>query len=235
METMMVNVIEEINDSRTDMFEILENFAMEKQKGKKSKIEKKKSQRINKNVNNTFNYNSRSITGASNKPFSDLEDIIDRSNSKAQNEVEDKGGLLIFEDMDNSNFEEEKNASANSPRSSSGSSFNNTLENDNADAEEDEDEFEDAQDEELLPVDSSQQMQVLSNEIITDCDQERISLPFLRDHRIKASTIWNLLKDMVGKDLTKFSLPVILCEPLSSLQKYSEPLCFNYLLQKAVQ
>jgi hypothetical protein len=28
METMMVNVIEEINDSRTDMFEILENFAM---------------------------------------------------------------------------------------------------------------------------------------------------------------------------------------------------------------
>jgi hypothetical protein len=30
METMMVNVIEEINDSRTDMFEILENFAMEK-------------------------------------------------------------------------------------------------------------------------------------------------------------------------------------------------------------
>ena len=142
METMMVNVIEEINDSRTDMFEILENFAMAQSKGKKSKNEKK-SQRINKNVNNTFNYNSRSITGVNNKPFSDLEDIIDRSNSKAADEVEDKGGLLIFEDMNNSNFEEEeKNASANSPRSSSGSSFNNTLENDNAD--EDEDEFEDA-------------------------------------------------------------------------------------------
>ena len=83
-------------------------------------------------------------------------------------------------------------------------------------------------------VDSDHQMKVLSKQIITDCDQERISLPFLRDHKIKASTIWNLLKDMVGKDLTKFSLPVILCEPLSNLQKYSEPLCFNYLLQKAV-
>jgi len=40
--------------------------------------------------------------------------------------VEDNGGVLIFEDMDNSNFEEEeKNPSASSPRSSSGSSFNN--------------------------------------------------------------------------------------------------------------
>lgn len=69
-----------------------------------------------------------------------MEDIIGRSNSKAQEKVEDNGGLLIFEDMDNSNFEEEKNVSANSPKSSSGSSFNNTLEN----ADEDEDEFEDA-------------------------------------------------------------------------------------------
>jgi len=43
METMMVNVIEEINDSRTDMFEILENFAITQSKGKKSKNEKKKS------------------------------------------------------------------------------------------------------------------------------------------------------------------------------------------------
>ena len=78
-------------------------------------------------MNNTFNYNSRSITGHDNKPFSDLEDIIGRSNSKAKDEVEDNGGLLIFEDMDNSNFDEEEhnNASANSPRSSSGSSFNN--------------------------------------------------------------------------------------------------------------
>ena len=48
-------------------------------------------------------------------------------------------------------------------------------------------------------------------EIHAELDEARISLPFLRDHRIKASTIWNLLKDMVGKDLTKFSLPVILC------------------------
>lgn len=78
-------------------------------------------------MNNTFNYNSRSITGHDNKPFSDLEDIIGRSNSKVKDdEVEDNGGLLIFEDMDNSNFDEEerKNASVNSPRSSSGSSFN---------------------------------------------------------------------------------------------------------------
>ena len=78
-------------------------------------------------------------------------------------------------------------------------------------------------------------MKVSNNVIVTDCDQERISLPFLRDHRLKVSTIWNIIKDMVGKDLTKFTLPIILNEPLSNLQKYCEPLCFNYLLQKATQ
>lgn len=98
-----------------------------------------------------------------------MEDIIGRSNSKAHEQVEDNGGLLIFEDS-NSNFdnfeEEEKNASANSPRSSSGSSFNNTFGNE----DEDDDEFEDAQDEEILHVDTDHQMKVLSKEIIIDCD-----------------------------------------------------------------
>ena len=43
MDTMIVNVIEEINDSRSDMFEILENFAISQSKGKKNKVIPKKS------------------------------------------------------------------------------------------------------------------------------------------------------------------------------------------------
>lgn len=60
--------------------------------------------------------------------------------------------------MDNSNFDEEerKNASVNSPRSSSGSSFNQSeVKFENAEDDDDEeDEFEDAEDEELQQVDS---------------------------------------------------------------------------------
>jgi hypothetical protein len=67
-------------------------------------------------------------------------------------------------------------------------------------------------------------MKRIKDVIISDCEEERIALPILRDSKIKASTIWAILKDMIGKDITKYSMPVIVNEPLSVLQKASEPL-----------
>lgn len=74
------------------------------------------------------------------------------------------------------------------------------------------------------------EMRQLKDQIIIDCDEERLSLPFLRDPRIKSSAIWTILKDLAGKDITKYSMPVIVNEPLSNLQKSAEIYCFNYLL-----
>jgi hypothetical protein len=84
------------------------------------------------------------------------------------------------------------------------------------------DDFEDA--EEGVTVSHDKQMKRIKDEIISDCEEERIALPCLRDSRIKASTIWTVLKDMVGKDITKYSMPVIVNEPLTILQKAAEPL-----------
>ena len=58
--------------------------------------------------------------------------------------------------------------------------------------------------------------------IINDCEDERIALPCLRDARLKGNVFWMILKDLVGKDISKYSMPVILNEPLTILQKYSE-------------
>lgn len=74
------------------------------------------------------------------------------------------------------------------------------------------------------------EMRQLKAQIITDCDEERLSLPYLRDPRIRPSTVWTILKDLAGQDITKYSMPVIVNEPLSNLQKSAEMYCFNYLL-----
>jgi hypothetical protein len=46
---------------------------------------------------------------------------------------------------------------------------------------------------------------------------------------------WKLFKGLVGKDITKFSLPVFLNEPLSLSQKAAEMMFFNDLLDKAAE
>jgi hypothetical protein len=86
----------------------------------------------------------------------------------------------------------------------------------------DEDDFEDA--EEGVTISHDKQMKRIKNVIISDCEEERIALPCLRDSKIKTSTIWTILKDMIGKDITKYSMPVIVNEPISILQKAAEPL-----------
>ena len=49
---------------------------------------------------------------------------------------------------------------------------------------------------------------------ILDLDQERIALPYMKDPSQKVS-FWQILKDLIGKDLTKVSMPVYFNEPLT--------------------
>ncbi|XP_022747916.1 oxysterol-binding protein-related protein 1C-like [Durio zibethinus] len=51
--------------------------------------------------------------------------------------------------------------------------------------------------------------------------------------REKGVSLWSMIKDNIGKDLTKVCLPVYFNEPLSSLQKCFEDLEYSYLLDRA--
>ncbi|XP_024520129.1 oxysterol-binding protein-related protein 1A isoform X1 [Selaginella moellendorffii] len=49
----------------------------------------------------------------------------------------------------------------------------------------------------------------------------------------KGFSLWSIIKDNIGKDLTKVCLPVYFNEPISSLQKCFEDLEYSYLLDRA--
>ncbi|KAJ6807576.1 oxysterol-binding protein-related protein 2A-like isoform X1 [Iris pallida] len=51
----------------------------------------------------------------------------------------------------------------------------------------------------------------------------------------KSVSLWSMIKDNVGKDLSHVCLPVYFNEPLSSLQKCFEELEYSYLLDRAYQ
>eukprot|EP00250_Pteridium_aquilinum_P014832 c22226_g1_i5 orf=192-2297(+) len=46
-------------------------------------------------------------------------------------------------------------------------------------------------------------------------------------------SLWSMIKDNIGKDLTKICLPVFFNEPISSLQRCFEDLEYSYLLDRA--
>lgn len=51
----------------------------------------------------------------------------------------------------------------------------------------------------------------------------------------KGVSLWAMIKDNIGKDLTKVCLPVYFNEPLSSLEKCFEDLEYSYLLDRAYE
>lgn len=51
----------------------------------------------------------------------------------------------------------------------------------------------------------------------------------------KGVSLWSMIRDNVGKDLTRVCLPVYFNEPLSSLQKCFEDLEYSHLLDKAYE
>jgi len=63
-------------------------------------------------------------------------------------------------------------------------------------------------------------------------NEYRLGLPAKRSNLQKVS-VWQVLKDMVGKDLTHFSVPIYFMEPITMLQKVAEFLEYENLLKKA--
>ncbi|GLJ48105.1 hypothetical protein SUGI_1015660 [Cryptomeria japonica] len=51
----------------------------------------------------------------------------------------------------------------------------------------------------------------------------------------KSVSLWSLIKDNIGKDLTKVCLPVYFNEPISFLQKCFEDMEYSYLLDRAYE
>lgn len=51
----------------------------------------------------------------------------------------------------------------------------------------------------------------------------------------KGVSLWSMIKDNIGKDLTRVCLPVYFNEPLSSLQKCFEDFEYSYLLDQAYE
>ena len=53
----------------------------------------------------------------------------------------------------------------------------------------------------------------------------RKQLPFLRDPNDRPG-VWKILKSAIGKDLSRFAVPVFINEPISMIQKVVE--CMEY-------
>ncbi|BBN04883.1 oxysterol-binding protein 1 [Marchantia polymorpha subsp. ruderalis] len=62
--------------------------------------------------------------------------------------------------------------------------------------------------------------------------QRRTKLPEPKEKE-KSVSLWSMIKDNIGKDLTKVCLPVYFNEPISSLQRCLEDLEYSYLLDRA--
>lgn len=62
--------------------------------------------------------------------------------------------------------------------------------------------------------------------------ETRDVLPFFSDPKVKIS-IWTIIKDSVGKDITKMSVPVYFNDPHSILQKQAATLEYVDLVEKA--
>ena len=63
----------------------------------------------------------------------------------------------------------------------------------------------------------------------------RITIPSTVDIKIKGSVIWKMMKDLIGKDLSKFSLPVFINEPCTVLMKGAEYGFYCDLITKAAK
>jgi hypothetical protein len=62
--------------------------------------------------------------------------------------------------------------------------------------------------------------------------QRRLALPEPKETQ-KSVSLWSIIKECIGKDLTRICLPVFFNEPLSALQKMVEEVEYSYLLDKS--
>ena len=62
--------------------------------------------------------------------------------------------------------------------------------------------------------------------------KERKELPWFKDPNIKVS-MWSIIKDSAGKDLSKMSVPVYFNDPTSLIQKCAQELEYASILDEA--
>lgn len=63
---------------------------------------------------------------------------------------------------------------------------------------------------------------------------ERVELPFLKDPKQKIS-MWSILKEAIGKDLTKMSMPVYFNEPGTILQKCCQIIAYDDIMEEVMK
>lgn len=93
------------------------------------------------------------------------------------------------------------------------------------------------------PLDSDDEESVDSEDIDPLIRHVGSSYPYVRRRKKlpdpvekeKGISLWSMIKDNIGKDLTKVCLPVYFNEPISSLQKCFEELEYSYLLDRAYE
>jgi hypothetical protein len=56
----------------------------------------------------------------------------------------------------------------------------------------------------------------------------------LKDPNLKIS-IWGIIKDSIGKDISRITVPVFFNEPISLLQKCAQSMEYNSILDIAVE
>lgn len=68
---------------------------------------------------------------------------------------------------------------------------------------------------------------------ITYTLSSRDQLPYLVPPN-QTFSIWSILKDAIGKDLSKITMPIQLNEPISMLQKTAESMHYSQVMDKAM-
>lgn len=63
---------------------------------------------------------------------------------------------------------------------------------------------------------------------------ERYLLPFFKDPKLKIS-VWAIIKDSIGKDISKMSVPVYFNDPMNILQKCATSMEYVELLDEAIK
>ncbi|CDW78464.1 oxysterol-binding protein [Stylonychia lemnae] len=66
-----------------------------------------------------------------------------------------------------------------------------------------------------------------------DDPPEREVLPYFKDPKLKIS-IWTIIKDSIGKDITKMSVPVYFNDPTNILQKCASSMEYNNIIDQAI-
>ncbi|XP_074557734.1 oxysterol-binding protein-related protein 1C-like [Curcuma longa] len=109
----------------------------------------------------------------------------------------------------------------------------NSLESCGSDFPRSQEESDDENQHNLSSLDSTDSsMMSLGTKCVHVRRREKLPDPVEKERGV---SLWSIIKDNIGKDLTKVCLPVYFNEPLSSLQKCCEDIEYSYLVDRAYE